>query len=426
MHTMALDQSALLELLDALKAADAGEVIRHALESVFQALIDAEATAVVGAEPHQRTPARANWRNGYRDRLLATAAGDLELRIPKLRAGSFFPSLLERRRRIDQALFAVVMEAYVTGTSTRKVDDLVAALGADSGISKSEVSRICADLDTEVAAFRDRPLAGAAFPYVFLEATFCKARVGGDRRGRGSRVAAQAVVITTGISAGGRREVLGFDVGDSESGAFWTAFLRSLKARGLHGVQLVTSDAHTGLKAAIGSIMLGAGRQRCKQHFARNLVAAVPKGHADMVAAAVRTIFAQPDAGSVRAQLDTIAGMLGRQFPKVEAMLRDAASEITAFADFPPEHWKKIWGTNGLERVNKEVKRRTDVVGVFPNPAALLRLTGAVLAEIHDEWQVSDRRIFSEASMAKLLEPLPGTPASDERQAVAIPATVAS
>jgi DNA-binding NarL/FixJ family response regulator len=203
MHTMALDQSALLELLDALKAADAGEVVRHALESVFQALIDAEATAVVGAEPHQRTPARVNWRNGYRDRLLATAAGDLELRIPKLRAGSFFPSLLERRRRIDQALFAVVMEAYVTGTSTRKVDDLVVALGADSGISKSEVSRICADLDTEVAAFRDRPLAGAAFPYVFLDATFCKARVGGDRRGRGSRVAAQAVVIATGISAGG-------------------------------------------------------------------------------------------------------------------------------------------------------------------------------------------------------------------------------
>src|SRR5215467_8358092 len=280
---MTLDQSALLELLDALKAADADGVVRRALESVFQALIDAEATAAIGAGPHERTPARVTQRNGYRDRMLTTAAGDLELRIPKLRSGSFFPSLLERRRRIDQALFAVVMEAYVTGTSTRKVDDLVAALGADSGISKSEVSRICSDLDVEVTAFRDRSLSGAAFPYVFLDATFCKARTGGDRRGRGSRVTAQAVVIATGISADGRREVLGFDVGDSESGVFWTGFLRQLKARGLHGVQLVTSDAHTGLKAAIGSILLGAAWQRCRAHAGRNLADAVPKGHADMV-----------------------------------------------------------------------------------------------------------------------------------------------
>lgn len=421
---MALDQSALLELLDALKAADADDVVRHAVEAVFQALIEAEATARVGAGPHQRTPERVTRRNGYRDRTLTTAAGDLELRIPKLRAGSFFPSLLERRRRIDQALFAVVMEAYVTGTSTRKVDDLVAALGADSGISKSEVSRICADLDVEVTAFRDRSLSGAAFPYVFLDATFCKARTGGDRRGRGSRVTAQAVVIATGISTGGRREVLGFDVGDSESGAFWTGFLRSLRARGLAGVQLVTSDAHTGLKAAIESIMLGATWQRCRIHATRNLLAAVPKGHADMVAAAVRTIFAQPDAAGVRGQLEVIAGMLGRQFPKVEAMLRDSRDELTAFADFPAEHWKKVWSTNGLERVNKEIKRRTDVVGVFPNPASLLRLAGAVLAEIHDEWQVSDRRILSEASMAKLLEP-PASQAS-EHAAVAIPAAIAS
>src|SRR5215472_1445120 len=423
---MALDQSALLELLDALKAADADGVVRHAVEAVFQALIEAEATAQIGAGPHQRTPDRVTRRNGYRDRLLTTTAGDLELRIPKLRSGSFFPSLLERRRRIDQALFAVVMEAYVTGTSTRKVDDLVAALGADSGISKSEVSRICSDLDVEVTAFRDRSLSGVAFPYVFLDATFCKARTGGDRRGRGSRVTAQAVVIATGISTGGRREVLGFDVGDSESGAFWTAFLRSLRARGLAGVQLVTSDAHTGLKAAIESTLLGATWQRCRIHATRNLLTAVPKGHADMVAAAVRTIFAQPDAASVRAQLGTIAGMLGRQFPKVEAMLRDAADELTAFAGFPAEHWRKIWSTNGLERVNKEIKRRTDVVGVFPNPAALLRLAGAVLAEIHDEWQVIDRRLFSEASMAKLLEPRADPAKTTQHDAVAIPAAIAS
>jgi transposase-like protein len=427
MHTMALDQSALLELLDALKAADSTDVVRQSLQAVLQALIEAEVTAAIGAEPHQRTETRVTQRNGYRDRLVTTAAGDVELRIPKLRAGSFFPSLLERRRRIDQALFAVVMEAYVTGTSTRKVDDLVVAMGADTGISKSEVSRICADLDADVAAFRDRSLEGTAFPYLFFDAAYGKARVGGDRRGRGSRVTSQAVVIATGISADGRREILGFDVGDSESGAFWTAFLRSLKARGLDGVQLVSSDAHTGLKEAIASTLLGAAWQRCRVHFGRNLVASVPKGHGDMVAAAARTIFAQPNAGSVRHQLHVIAEMLGKKFPKVEAMLLDNADDLTAFAAFPVEHWRKIWSTNGLERVNREVKRRIDVVGVFPNPPALLRLTGAVLAEIHDEWQVGDRRYLSEASMAKLYEPdsddqLP----IDDPTGVAIPAAIAS
>jgi putative transposase len=422
---MALDQSALLDLLEALKDTGVDDVVRQALRAVFQALIDAEATALIGAAPHERTPERAAWRNGYRDRLLTTAAGDLELRIPKLRSGSFFPSLLERRRRIDQALFSVVMEAYVTGTSTRKVDDLVAAMGADTGISKSEVSRICADLDADVAAFRDRPLAGTAFPYLFFDAIYGKARVGGDRRGRGSRVAAQAVVIATGISADGRREILGFDVGDSESGPFWTSFLRSLKARGLDGVQLVTSDAHTGLKTAISSTLLGASWQRCRVHFGRNLVAAVPRAHADMVAAAARTIFAQPDAASVRSQLHVVAGMLGSKFPKVEAMLTQAAGDLTAFADFPGEHWRKIWSTNGLERVNREIARRVDVVGVFPNPPALLRLAGAVLAEIHDEWQASDRRYLSEASMAKLMPTPPPQEHADTRQEVAIPAAIA-
>jgi transposase-like protein len=417
---MALDQSALLELLEALKVADVDGVVRRAVESVFQALIDAEATARIGAAPHERTEARVARRNGYRDRLVTTAAGDVELRIPKLRAGSFFPSLLERRRRIDQALFAVVMEAYVHGVSTRKVDDLVAAMGADTGISKSEVSRICADLDVEVAAFRDRSLAEVAFPYVFLDAAYCKARIGGDRRGRGARVAAQAVVVATGVSADGRREVLGFDVGDSENGAFWTGFLRALKARGLHGVQLVISDAHTGLKVAVGSVLLGAGWQRCRVHFLRNVLAAVPKGSQEMVAAAVRTVFAQPDQASVRTQLEVIAGMLGRQFPKVEAMLRDACDDVTAFASFPAAHWKKIWSTNPLERVNKEIKRRTDVVGVFPNPAALLRLAGAVLAEIHDEWQISDRRYLSESSMAQLSAP------TADAEEVAPPALIAS
>jgi transposase-like protein len=412
-HAMALDQSALLELLEALKVADVDDRIRTATEALYQALIEAELTAVIGAGPHERTESRTAQRNGSRPRTLTTTAGDLELRIPKLRTGSFFPSLLERRRRIDQALFAVVMEAYLHGVSTRKVDDLVRALGADTGISKSEVSRICADLDEEVSAFRDRSLAEQPFPYVFLDATYCKARVN-------RRVVSQAVVIATGVAADGHREVLGFAVGDSEDGAFWTAFLRTLKARGLAGTQLVISDAHTGLKAAIGAVLLGAAWQRCRVHFMRNVLARVPKGNAEMVAAAIRTVFAQPDAEHVHTQLDVIAGMLGRQFPQVEQMLRDAEDELLAFTGFPVTHWKKIWSTNPLERLNKEIKRRTDVVGVFPNPAALLRLAGAVLVEAHDEWQVSDRRYLSEGSMALLNRP------TQRAEEVAQPALMAS
>src|SRR5262245_54935015 len=290
------------------------------------------------------------------------------------------------------------MEAYLHGVSTRKVDDLVKALGASTGVSKSEVSRICADLDEEVGAFRDRSLAEIAYPYVFLDATYCKARVN-------RRVVSQAVVIATGVTADGRREVLGFDVGDSEDGAFWTAFLRGLKARGLAGVQLVISDAHQGLKQAIGSVLIGATWQRCRVHFMRNVLAVVPKGNQEMVAAAVRTIFAQPDADHVAEQFEVIAAMLGRQLPKVEQMLRDARDDLLAFAGFPAAHWKKIWSTNPLERLNKEVKRRTDVVGVFPNPPALLRLAGAVLVEAHDEWQVTaERRYLSERSLALLAE----------------------
>ena len=395
---MALDQSALLEVLEVLKAAEVDDRIRQAAETIYQALIEAELSSVIGAFPHQRTGTRSGHRNGYRPRTLTTTAGDLELKIPRLRAGSFFPSLLERRRRVDQSLFAVIMEAYLHGTSTRKVDDLVKALGADTGISKSEVSRICADLDTEVAAFRDRSLAGQPFRYVFLDATYCKARVD-------HRVVSQAVVVATGVAADGHREVLGFDVGDSEDGAFWTAFLRGLKTRGLTGVQLVISDAHAGLKTAIAAVFLGAAWQRCRVHFLRNVLAQVPKGSAEMVAAAIRTIFAQPGPVHVAEQLDTIATMLGRQFPKVETMLRDAADDVTAFAGFPVSHWKKIWSTNPLERLNNEIKRRTDVVGVFPNPPALLRLAGAVLVEAHDEWQVADKRYLSEGSMAQLNNP---------------------
>jgi len=329
--------------------------------------------------------------------------GDLELRISKLRTGSFFPALLERRWRIDQALFAVVMEADVHGVSTRKVDDLVAALGVASGISKSEVSRICADLDAEVASFRDRDLDGRSYPYVFLDATSCKARLN-------RRVVSQAVVIAIGVAADGKREVLGFDVGDSEDGAFWTAFLRTLRARGLAGVQLVISDAHEGLKAAIEAVFLGATWQRCRVHWSRNLLTHIPNGSSAMVAAAVRTIFAQPTAAEVEAQCDTIGHMLVRQIPKLEGLMAEAKTNVLAFSAFPKPHGKQLWSTNPLERVNKEIKRRTvprkrevpPAVGVFPNPEALLRLVGAVLIEQHDEWAVTDRRYFAEHTMAAL------------------------
>jgi putative transposase len=305
----------------------------------------------------------------------------------------------------------------------------------DAGISKSEVSRICGELDTEVAAFRSRSLSHTAFPDVFLDATYLKARVDG-------RVVSRAVVIATGVCADGGREVLGLDVGDSEDGAFWTAFLRSLKARGLAGVQLVVSDAHTGLKQAVAAVMAGACWQRCRvqrsrketmcrfpswglagvvcgppprtparrhvdslrAQLLRNVLARVPKGSAEMVAAAIRTIFAQPTGAEVVEQLDKVAAMLAPKFPAVARMLADAKADLTAFASFPPAHWTKIWSTNPLERVNKEIKRRTNVVGIFPDDAALLRLAGAVLIEAHDEWQVAERRYLSEGSMAKLTQ----------------------
>jgi putative transposase len=392
---MALDESAMTELLAALRAGGGLDVVRQALALVLQALIDAEATEVIGADRYQRSQQRTTHRNGSRSRLLSTKAGDVDLKIPKLREGSFFPALLEPRRRIDRALLAVVIEAYVHGTSTRKVDDLVKALGVDAGISKSEVSRICAELDAEVARFRSRSLGHIAFPYLFLDATYLKARVDG-------RVVSRAVVIATGVTADGGREILGLDVGDSEDGAFWTAFLRSLKARGLAGVQLVISDAHTGLKQAIGAVLAGAGWQRCRVHFLRNVLARVPKASAEMVAAAIRTIFAQPTGAEVTEQLDKVAAMLQPKFPQVATMLADAREDLTAFTAFPVAHWRKLWSTNPLERLNKEVKRRTNVVGIFPDDTAVLRLVGAVLIETHDEWQVAERRYLSEGSMAKL------------------------
>jgi putative transposase len=389
---MALDYSALLDLLGQLKLTDVTDRIRVATEKLYQELIDAEATAFIGAAPFERSNERHTYRNGYRPRTLSTTAGDLNLQIPKLRQGTFFPALLQRRRRVDQALFAVVMEAYLHGISTRKVDDLVTAMGVETGISKSEVSRICVGLDEELAQFRDRDLAATGYPYVVLDATFCKARVN-------HRVISQAIVVAIGVTTGGRRQVLGFDVGDTESEEFWKTFLRSVKARGLSGVRLVLSDAHNGLKNAIRTVFQGTAWQRCRVHFMRNVLSNVPKNNQDMVASIIRTIFAQPDVESVLQQFNDVTVMLQRSHPKVAGMLDDARDDLLAFTGFPKTHWRQIWSTNCLERVNKEIKRRTDVVGVFPNPAALLRLAGAVLVEQHDEWEASEHRYFSETSM---------------------------
>jgi putative transposase len=324
----------------------------------------------------------------------------VELKIPKLRQGSLFPSILERRRRIDRALFAVVMEAYVHGVSTRKVDDLVAALGGASGISKSEVSRICAGLDEEMAAFGARRLDHVEFPYLFADATYIKGRVGGQ-------VVSRAVVVVTGVTINGEREVLGCAVGDTETEDFWAEFFRSLRSRGLRGVRLITSDHHEGLKAAIAKCFVGAGWQRCRVHFMRNVLAKVPKADAEMVAAAIRTIFAQPSAEAVHAQFDRIVATLEPQFPVVAVMLVDARDDLLQFTGFPIEHWRKIWSTNPLERLHREIKRRTDVVGVFPNDAAVDRLVTAVIVEQHDEWAVAGRRYLSETSMARLRQSAP-------------------
>jgi transposase-like protein len=392
---MALSQSALSELLDAMRAGGSIDLMREAMTIVLQELIEAEASAAIGAARYERTDERTTHRNGNRTRLLSTKAGDVELHIPKFREGSFLPTLLEPRRRIDRALWAVVMEAYVHGVSTRKVDDLVRALGIDAGISKSEVSRICGELDAVVGAFRERRLDHIGFPYVFLDATYVKAH-------EGASVVSKAIVIATGVTAAGDREVLGLAVGDSEDGAFWTAFARSLRARGLTGVRLVISDAHQGLKAAIATVFLGAAWQRCRVHFLRNVLARIPKGRAEMVLALIRTIWAQPDPVAVREQLDAVADKLAPGFPVVAAMLAEAREDVTAFAAFPFAHWKKIWSTNPLERVNKEIKRRSDVVGIFPNEAAVLRLAGAVLLEVHDEWAIAERRYLAEGSMALL------------------------
>ena len=372
-----------------------GDWLRAVVERVVQELMEAEVSAQIGAGRYERTEERTTQRNGYRHRPWDTRVGTLELAIPKLRAGSYFPSWLEPRRRAEQALVAVVAEAYVQGVSTRKVEALVQALGI-AGLSKSEVSRLAASLDDQVAAFRTRRL-DADYPYLWLDARYEHVREGG-------RVVSMAVIVAYGVRADGVREVLGLDIGLSEDVALWRAFLQDLVARGVRGVQLVVSDAHQGLKQAIREVFVGASWQRCRVHFVRNVLARVPKSAQAMVAATIRTIFQQPDRRAAQAQLAHVVATLEDRFPKVVPLLVEAEEEILTFYDFPPEHWRQVYSTNPLERLNKELKRRSAVVGIFPNRDAVLRLLGAVLAEQNDDWLVG-RRYFSEASMRKVLRP---------------------
>ena len=383
------------DLLDQLGTTDINQ-LRQVLEHALQHLIELEATAVIGAGPYEHTADRVTHRNGHRPRPLDTGVGRIELNIPKLRTGSFFPTLLEPRRRIDRALLAVIQEAYVQGVSTRKVDALMEALGG-CHVSRSEVSRICAELDEELMAFRDRPLDDAAYPYVWFDATHHKVRQDG-------RIVSQATVIAVGVRETGEKCVLGLMSGASETEAFWLEFCRSLVRRGLRGVQLVISDAHEGLRKALAQCFTGATWQRCRVHYLRNVAAAVPKQHAPAVLAVAKTIFSQPTAEAAREAVNHALHLYEPRFPKVADQLRAAEADVLAYMTFPLDHWKSISSTNAIERLNAEIDRRAKVVGIFPTTASLLRLATAVVQDQHDEWQ-DDRRLFSQQSMARLLNP---------------------
>jgi putative transposase len=369
------------------------DALREGVKVLAQAVMETEVSGQIGAAPYERSSERIAYRNGYRTRRWDTRVGTIELKIPKVTAGAYFPSLLEPRRRAEKALHAVVVEAYVKGVSTRKVDDLVRALGID-GISRSEVSRICKVLDEEVRTFLSRPIE-AECPYLWLDATFHKVREAG-------RVVSVATVVAIGVTTTGERTVLGAATGPSEDHQFWTSFLRQLVKRGLRGVRLVISDAHEGLRQAIAKILHVATWQRCRVHFMRNLLSVVPKQAQDTVAAIVRTIFSQPDHASAMNQLHEVARMLEARFPQVAELLEEAAEDVLAHLHFPREHRRRLHSTNPLERLHKEIKRRTRVVGIFPTRDSLMRMVGALLAEQDDEWQVSDRRYFSLDSMTKV------------------------
>ena len=369
------------------------DLLREMLRAFADQLMGAEVDALCGAGYGERSEERVNSRNGYRERTWDTRAGTMTLAIPKLREGSYFPDwLLEPRRRAERALVAVIAECYVRGVSTRRVDGLVKTLGLE-GISRSQVSQMAKSLDPIVESFRSRPLDGAPYVYVTLDALTQRSREAG-------RIVNVHVLLAIGVNAEGYREVLGVDVVTTEDGAGWTAFLRGLVARGLSGVQLAISDAHPGLKDAIAATLPGATWQRCRTHFMRNLLTRVPKSAQALVATLVRTIFAQPDAASTWAQHAATVEKLTERFPAAAELLAEAGADLLAFTVFPKEHWKQIWSNNPQERLNKELRRRTDVVGIFPNRAAVIRLVGSVLCEQHDEWAVA-RRYMSAESLVK-------------------------
>ena len=357
------------------------DVLRQMIQFVAQRLMDLDVETLCGAGYDVKSTERANSRNGYRDRLWDTRAGGIELKIPRLRSGSYFPPFLEPRRTAEKALAAVIQEAYVQGISTRSVDDLVKALGM-SGISKSQVSRLCGEIDERVGAFLSRPIEGD-WPYLWIDATYVKVREAG-------RIVSVAVIIAVGVNTDGVREVLGMAVGPSEAEPFWTTFLRSLTRRGLRGVRLVISDAHEGLKAAAAKV-LKATWQRCRVHFMRNALAHAPKGQRQTVAALIRTTFAQETEAGARRQWRVVADQLRERLPKLAKLMDEAEADVLAFVTFPKAHRLQIHSTNPLERLNAEIKRRTDVVGIFPNEAAITRLIGALLLEQNDEWQLQRR-----------------------------------
>jgi transposase-like protein len=369
------------------EGAEFRDLVYELVSQAFTDLMELEVRARTGAGLGERSEERLTSRNGYRERNYKSRVGDLTLKIPKLRQGSYFPSFMEPRRTVEKALVGVIQEAYLQGVSTRAVDDLVKALGC-SGISKSEVSRLCAEVEGRVREFLERPIEGT-FPYIWLDATYIKVR-------DGSRIVSKAAVVAIGLNEEGRREVLGMRLGHAETFEFWSEFLRSVLDRGLRGVKLVISDSHSGLKKAIEKCM-GCSWQRCRVHFMRNVLARVPKGRKDMVASFIRTAFAECTAGDTRAKWEEVATQLDKPFPGVSELMREALEDVLAHRAHPEALWPQLASTNGLERLNREIKRRSDVVQIFPNESGVIRLVGAILMEQHDEWQVTRRQTARES-----------------------------